>query len=448
MNQYKMFARFVIPSVLAFALSGVYTIVDGFFVGRSMGDAGLSAINIAFPVVSLIQSLGTGIGMGGSVLWMVKKGTSGPEEAGKYVRGVLLLLLLVSIATTAGLLFVTEPILRLFGAEGQLLVLGKEYLDVIVIGAAFQIFATGIVPIIRNNGSSVFALIVMMSGFLTNIVLDYLFVWAFDMGTEGAAIATILGQAVTTVEAFAYLLYRKLPIKGSLSGFGRIAGNIARVGIAPFGLTLSPMVSLMLINRFSMMNGGEAAVACYACLAYVLTIVQMLMQGVGDGSQPLISQYYGEGKAAQVWHTRRVAYVTAIVLAFACNSLLFALRGGLGGLFGASESTGAMVTEVLPIFLLGLLFYAFSRITTSSFYATEKNLYSYICVYAEPVLLLILLFILPGFLGQSGVWWSVVSSQILTAFLALLFKLRGDRESPRPEPLRIQQKKPSLDMDM
>ena len=290
MNQYKMFARFVIPSVLAFALSGVYTIVDGFFVGRSMGDAGLSAINIAFPVVSLIQSLGTGIGMGGSVLWMVKKGTSGPEEAGKYVRGVLLLLLLVSIATTAGLLFVTEPILRLFGAEGPLLVLGKEYLDVIVIGAAFQIFATGIVPIIRNNGSSVFALIVMMSGFLTNIVLDYLFVWAFDMGTEGAAIATILGQAVTTVEAFAYLLYRKLPIKGSLSGFGRIAGNIARVGIAPFGLTLSPMVSLMLINRFSMMNGGEAAVACYACLAYVLTIVQMLMQGVGDGSQPLISQ--------------------------------------------------------------------------------------------------------------------------------------------------------------
>ena len=112
--------------------------------------------------------------------------------------------------------------------------------------------------------------------------------------------------------------------------------------------------------------------------------------------------------------------MTAIVLAFACNSLLFALRGGLGGLFGASESTGAMVAEVLPIFLLGLLFYAFSRITTSSFYATEKNLYSYICVYAEPVLLLILLFILPGFLGQSGVWWSVVSSQILTAFGAFV----------------------------
>ena len=100
----------------------------------------------------------------------------------------------------------------------------------------------------------------MMSGFLTNIVLDYLFVWAFDMGTEGAAIATILGQAVTTVEAVAYLIYRSSRLR-LLSGFGRIAGY-RQGGIAPFGLTLSPMVSLMLINRFSMMNGGEAAVAC------------------------------------------------------------------------------------------------------------------------------------------------------------------------------------------
>ena len=104
MNRYKVFASYVIPSVLAFALSGVYAIVDGFFVGRSTGDAGLSAINIAFPVVSLMQSLGTGIGMGGSVLWTVKKASGSEEAAGKYVRGTLLLLLLVSVATTAGII--------------------------------------------------------------------------------------------------------------------------------------------------------------------------------------------------------------------------------------------------------------------------------------------------------------------------------------------------------
>ena len=428
MNQYRIFLKYVAPSVLAFALSGVYAIVDGFFVGHSMGDTGLSAINIAFPVVSLMQSVGTGIGMGGAVLWTVRKETEDPDLAGKYIRATLLLLLISSALTTAFFFFLTEPVLRLFGAKGDILTLGKDYLDVIVLGAVFQILATGIVPFIRNNGSSFFALVTMMSGFLSNILLDYLFVWVWDMGTAGAALATILGQAVTTVLAFAYLLYSRLPVTGSLAGFGKMAGNIWKIGVAPFGLTLSPMISLMLINRFSMSNGGARAVACYACIAYALTIVQMLMQGVGDGVQPLLSQYYGEGKTDLVRKMRRTAYICAIGLALLSNALLFAARSGLGVLFGSSDDVSALVVRVLPIFLFGLVFYAFSRITTSGFYATEKNLYSYLCVYAEPALLLILLFLLPLVLGQTGVWWSVVLSQILTACLALVLKTAEDKK--------------------
>lgn len=422
MNPYKLFAAYAAPSVLAFALSGVYAIVDGFFVGHSMGDAGLSAINIAYPVVSLMQSLGTGIGMGGSVLWAVRRGSAGSLAAGGYVRATLLLLLAASTAAAGGLFWLTGPILRLMGAEGEIFILGKEYLDVIVLGAAFQIFATGIVPIIRNNGGSLFALAVMVSGFLTNIVLDYLFVWVFQWGTAGAAAATVIGQLVTTLGAFFYLIYRRLPIIGSLSGFIPMARQIAKVAASPFGLTFSPMASLMLINRFSVTNGGEAAVACYACIAYALTIVQMLVQGVGDGSQPLMSRFYGEGKLALASQIQRIAYAAAIGLAAACALLLFCTRASLGGLFGASGNTAVLTAQVLPIFLLGLIFYAFSRITTSGFYATEKNLHSYLCVYGEPVLLLALLCILPLIWGQNGVWWSVVCSQILTAGLALALK--------------------------
>ncbi len=422
MNQYRLFAKYVIPSVLAFALSGVYTIVDGLFVGRSMGDVGLSAINIAFPVVSLIQALGTGIGMGGSVLWSVKKGAADSKSAENYVYSTLFLLLLTSIITTISVFFCIDIILKMFGAEGYILILGREYLKVIVLGACFQIFATGIVPIIRNNGSAFFALVVMVSGFLTNILLDYLFVWVLQMGTQGAAIATVIGQSVTTLVAFIYLIYKRLPIIGSLSGFCKMAWDIIKVGIAPFGLTLSPMVSLMLINRFSMENGGETAVACYACIAYALTIVQMLIQGVGDGSQPLMSQYYGEGKNVEVIRTHRIAYFTAIGLSIVSNMILFLGRSHVGILFGASQSTVILVSEVLPVFLIGLVFYAFSRITTSGFYATKRNFYSYYCVYAEPLLLVILLFILSKFWGQAGIWWSVVLAQILTALIALILK--------------------------
>ena len=289
--------------LLAFALSGVYAIVDGFFVGQSVGDAGLSAINVAFPVVSLMQSLGTGIGMGGAVLWSVRR-SADESAAARYVRATLWLLLFASAAMTPCFLL-AAPVMRLFGAEGAVYTYGVDYLNVIVLGAVFQIFATGAVPLIRNAGGTVFAFLTMVSGFLTNILLDYVFVWVLNAGTTGAAIATVIGQAVTAAEAVGYLLYKKLPFFGSLRGFGRCAASIARVGIAPFGLTLSPMLSLMLINRFCMFYDGQPAVACYACIAYAITIVQMLLQGVGDGSQPLISRFYGEGNRHVSPHHRQ-----------------------------------------------------------------------------------------------------------------------------------------------
>ena len=115
MSQFRVFAEYVVPSVLAYALAGDYAIVDGFFVGHSMGDAGLSAINIAFPVVTLMQSIGTGIGMGGAVLWTVRKSAVDLETAEKYVRVTWVLLISSSAAVTAGLLPFTEQIMRLFG---------------------------------------------------------------------------------------------------------------------------------------------------------------------------------------------------------------------------------------------------------------------------------------------------------------------------------------------
>ena len=148
------------------------------------------------------------------------------------------------------------------------------------------------------------------------------------------------------------------------------------------------------------------------------------MEGVGDGSQPLMSRSFGEGRPDRLKSVRRMAYTAALLLAVLSDGLLFALRDKIGPLFGASGSVAAAVAEVMPVFLLGMGFYGISRVATSGFYATGRNLPAYLCVYAEPTLLLILLWILPGQLGQAGVWWSVVLSQILTAVLALFLQLR------------------------
>ncbi|MGN1147197.1 MAG: MATE family efflux transporter [Lachnospiraceae bacterium] len=419
MKNYKTFFSYVIPSVLAFALSGIYAIVDGFFVGQSIGDMGLSAINFAYPVTALLQSLGTGIGMGGAIQYTIRHAQGKPAEEKQYFGGTLLLLLASSILATGCLFFLITPILKLLGAEGQTLLLGEKYLFVVVLSAVFQIFGTGLVPFIRNMGSSSYAMYSMVAGFFANIILDYLFVWRFEWGITGAAIATSAGQAITMLAAILFFIRKKAPVCLPDKKYAKqIYTSILRVSVSPMGLTFSPNFSLILMNRFLMVYGGEGAVACYACISYIIFIAYLLLQGVGDGSQPLVSKYYGENARKEMKHTCSLAYWTSGMLAAVSMVILFLLRNHVGRLFGASVAVSADVGQYLPLFLGSLLFLSYTRVTTSCFYATEKSGLSYILVYAEPVLLLILLSILPLFLGITGVWIAVPIVQIAVAVLA------------------------------
>ncbi|MDE7330863.1 MAG: hypothetical protein K2O16_01295 [Lachnospiraceae bacterium] len=185
MNINKVFFSSVIPSVLAFALSGIYAIVDGFFIGNSIGDIGLSTINVAYPVVALMQAIGTGIGMGGAVIYSISVAAGDKKGADTYAKGTGGFLLLASIAATAVMYIILEPVLKLLGAEGDILTFGVEYLRIIVLGAVFQVFSTGIVPLIRNYNGAAFAMASMIAGFLTNILLDYTFVWVMEWGVSG-----------------------------------------------------------------------------------------------------------------------------------------------------------------------------------------------------------------------------------------------------------------------
>lgn len=147
---------------------------------------------------------------------------------------------------------------------------------------------------------------------------------------------------------------------------------------------------------------------------------------MGDGSQPLISQYYGEKDQSSVRATRKLAYLTAAVITVVCMVGVYLARAKIGILFGASAETNAGVIQYLPFFLATLLFLAFVRITTSYFYATEKNGLSYLLVYAEPVCTLLMLLILPPMLKLTGVWLATPVAQVITFVIAWAAKRRVD----------------------
>lgn len=423
-SNYKLFFSFVIPSILAFALSGVYAIVDGFFVGNSVGDIGISTINVAYPIIALILAVGTGIGMGGAVYFSIFQAEGKPKEAGEFVAGTLWLLLAASIVMTALVLLLATPLLKLLGAQGELLTLGQDYIYIMALGSVLQIFGTGLIPLIRNNGGAIFAMITMCSGFLTNIILDYLFVWVFHLGVSGAAWATIIGEGVAMAGGVGYLLYKKqMHFAISREAMKRVTKSIVRIGLAPFGLALTPNFSLILINRFSASYGGEPAIAVYACVSYILTIVYLVLQGVGDGIQPLMSQFYGAKKEKDLRQANAFAYGFALLLSFLNIVLLYVFRGNIGVIFGASAAVTQEVAETLLIFLIAIPFIAVNRVTTASFYATEKSTFAYMLTYIEPVAMLVFMLILPPlFGGQIMIWWSATCARIVSAVLAVILK--------------------------
>lgn len=423
---FREFYSYVVPSVFAFALSGVYTIVDGFFVGQKLGDIGLAAITVACPVGTLIGAIGTGIGISGAIRYTIFEAIGDKERTTESFSGTALLMLLASFLLTLILFFAASPILSMLGSRGDIASPAEEYVRVIALGTVFQLMATGFVPFIRNMGAASFAMAAMVIGFVANIILDFLLVWVLDWGMAGAALATVLAQAVTMIAAIVFFIRRKctwkVPDGGSLTALWKA---VLKVSVSPFGLTFSPIVVLIFMNKFLLFYGTEQSVAVYGCIGYVIWIVYLLLQGVGDGAQPLMSHYYGKRDARRTGWILNLSYITAGFVTAVCMLLIYALRADVGVLFGASESTIEEVIRYLPYFLLSMPFLAFVRITTSYFYATEKTKLSYLLVYAEPVLTLLGLFTLPLFLGIIGVWVAVPVAQIAAFIIAVIVRTKA-----------------------
>ena len=390
MKLYKEFFRYVIPSMLAFALSGLYGVVDGFFLGNAMGDAALAAINVAYPITAFVQALGTGIGMGGAVQYTIHKAQKKTEDAAKCFGVTLLLLVGSGFLITPILLTMNTPMLKALGLQGDLLLLGNEYITWIAIGTMFQILGTGLVPFMRNLGNAYISTIAMVIGAIFNITFDYLLIWVFRQGMKGAAIASVMGQLAAFLISIGYVIWKKERIvikKVSLS----LVKKICLVACSPFGLSFAPNITLILVNLNAVTYGGEFAVTCYAPISYITYTVMALLQGISDGCQPLVSLFYGKGEDKESKSIYKMSRNFSIAVGVLFMIAVIWKGNRVVGIFGSSPEVTEYVLEVLPVFLIGMAFSGLSRAAISYFYATEKNGRAYILIYGEAVLLAVLL---------------------------------------------------------
>lgn len=416
------FWRYVLPSMASQMLTGFFIIVDGFFIGQRMGDVGLAAVNILWPIAAVIQATGLGLGSGGSVLLASALGAQDEAKAMRARGNALLCLGLASVFLTVTLWFSYPALLRWLGAEGDLYAPAEEYVQVIILCCAAQVLNSGVNPLLRSAGRTFLAMTGMVMGLLCNIFLDWLFIMPLNWGMRGAALATVLAQLLSALfQLTCLVLHKQHPMR--IVQFIPSASLLRRLvftGLSPFGLSLSASILILFNNWQCLRWGGQSAVATYAILSYLLGSLQPLLTGIGEGMQPLCSYCRGAGDAAGLrrllWRGLRLVILFSTVLCAA--SIL--LRRWIPPLFGASAATAAGADFAIICAALSLPLWGVVRLFSSYFYATHQTKRSLLFIFGDPLVISPLcLYLLPLFAGLDGVWLAAPAAQlILVAVLA------------------------------
>lgn len=442
----REYLKYIVPTMLTFTLVSVYSIVDGIFVGHAVGDAGLAGVNVAYPLVQLLTAVATGIGMGGGVIVSINVGKGDPVAAKRAMGTTFTLLVCAAIPLMAFALVLSHPIAYVLGGRGETLEQAVRYINAIMLGAPFQIMTAGCLPLVRNKGKVGYAMAVSTTGGLVNVFLDWLFVMVLGWGTGGAGLATAVSQFVSFVMCalfFARPAHRIARADFRPRAF--VAAHILRLGVAPFGLTLLPEFTVIFINNSAVIYGGELAVAAYAVIAYVACIIQMLIQGIGDGSQPLVSKKYGAGDYDNVRRLRNTNYVATYSIAIAGVAAVYLARNETPLLFGTSPDAAALVAWAMPIFSLAYLFFAYTHASTSFFYAIDNARSSTALVCGEALLIAPCAFCLGALFGLNGVWIAPACVQAVLCVLAGALMRRNSKKTLGSAPAGRNRLNPMLD---
>ncbi|MBE5873721.1 MAG: hypothetical protein E7287_04850 [Lachnospiraceae bacterium] len=414
-------SKFIIPSVISMVLVGTYTNIDGFFIGNVTGDDGLAAINIVWPIVAFITSLGTGIGVGGSVMLNNMRGKEDHTGAEQVKATMLFLLVAVGIFSSILFKLIYKPLLVLMGAQGQVMAYSVDYADIICIGAVFQIVGSGLVALLRNEQKTYFSMVCCIVGLFIHLLLDILLVEKYKL--SGVAVSTVTSQAVIMVLCLFALKSRNLKRKEKPGVNPKYILPILTGSTSPFGINFVPSVVLLFTNYFALKAGGTAAVSAYAVMSYAVYTIDYVFQGVCDGVQPVISYCCGAGDYKG---ERRALKNSAIILAL--FTVLFiaitpALIVVMPKLFAVSGAAEEMMRMGFIIYAVSYPFKAAVKFICSYYYACSRTKVSNMLIYVDPVVLTpMFLMTLPQWMGMNGIWMALTLAQIcVTIFGGLSF---------------------------
>lgn len=414
----KRILKYVIPSVLTSIFTGLFVIVDGFFVGHKVGDLGLAALNVAWPLTALLQTLGIAIGTSAGVYMSIYSGLNDKKKHQQTVSNSLYLLIFFSFVSLLLLAFL-NPLLKMFGGTPETIPLAYDYIKIIIYSSLIEVFGCGLVPLIRNLGYVKAASISLILATAFNFFGDYLFIYVFDLGLQGAALSSVLGQLISFITSIIVLIKIK---KLSLTRIDiNLIFKIIKSAIAPFILIFSASILIILNNRISLKYGGNDGVAAYTILCYILYLAQYGAQGVSDGVQPIMSEIYGKNDTKKLLKCIKQSFIVMVSFLGAITLLTLFMKSAFANIFNATGNTYELYSDGYYYIILGFVLIGIIRLICCIHYATNKDLFANILVVLEPFVLTPLgLLILPRFFKMNGVWYTYLLCQIILACISLI----------------------------
>ena len=419
-----MYFKYLSAAFGSAMITSVYSIVDTAMVGQYHGPEGTAALAVVAPVWNIIYSLGLLMGIGGSVIFSMRRGlekNDGSEN--QYFTAAVIGAILLSVLAWIGVIVFEDPILTFFGADESLLVLAQRYMRPIKYVFPFFLFNQMLAAFLRNDNSPALATFGVLAGGIFNVFGDYFFVFTCDMGIYGAGLATAIGSSISFVVMMTHFFSRRntLRLMKPEGLLGKLR-EISVTGFSTFFIDVAMGILTVLFNRQIMKYLGANALAIYGPIIQVSTFVQCCAYSVGQASQPIISTNFGAGKGARIKETLRLALWTTVFFGVFWTALSMLCPNVYIRIFMApTPEILAMAPAIIRTYALSFLLLPFNIFSTYYFQAIMKPRAAFIVSVARGLVISgILILLLPILTGADSLWFAMPVTELLVTVYAVV----------------------------
>lgn len=406
----KLIVSMAFPAVAAQIINVLYNIVDRIYIGHieGIGDIALTGVGVTFPIIMLISAFSAFAGMGGAPLASIELGKKNYGKAEQILGNCAGLILIFSVILTVFFSVFKTPILYAFGASEITIGYAESYIEIYLIGTIFVELALGLNTFISGQGAAKTAMLSVLIGAVINICLDPVFIFLFDMGVKGAAIATVISQAVSAAWVVWFLVSKKSVIRLRRSAMKlkkNVVKQVAMLGVSPFIMQSTESLVSITLNSGLQRYGGDLYVGTMAIMSSIMQVIVVPMQGITQGIQPIISYNFGAGNKERVKSAFvRMTAITFFGMLILSGVAVFAPSVYVG-IFTGNQQLAELTEKVMPVYFMGMMLFGIQTSCQSTFIALGQAKVSVFIALLRKVFLLIpLAIILPHFMGVMGIY--------------------------------------------